>query len=260
LEEGRYTIIAVQRALHLLKLFNSDRNALTLSEVSRLSGLSKSTILRLLYTLTADNFLKYDDITKKYQPGIELFRLGNVVSEAMDLRHIAMPYIEKTAEETGLIVHIGILEGTDVVIVEKLFPKPHRDSISMVSRVGGIVPVHCTGVGKVLLAFKNPEEVARLLKGYVFTRYSERTITNLHALQATLTEIRGRGYAINDGEHEPYIKCYTFPIFDHEKKVIAAMSLTGLKEKIDENGGMDVIEILRRTTLAISQELGYVPI
>ena len=256
-DQTRYIVIAAQRCLKILKLFTLDRSSLTLSEISQLSGLSKSTVLRLLYTLTSENFLKYSKITKKYQPGIELFKLGYIVSEAMDIRQIAHPYIEKAVEATGLVAHIGILEESNVVIIEKLTPKMHYESISMVSRIGGIVPVHCTGVGKVMLAFKEPKEVESLLKGFVFTRYSENTITSLEELQKNLAEIRALGYGMNDGEHEAYIKCYTFPVFDQEKKVIAAISLTGLRERMNINNGKEIIDLLRTTTLAISRELGY---
>ena len=255
--ENRYTITAVQRSLRLLKLFNSSRKSLTLTEITRLSGLGKSTNLRLCATLTDENFLKYDSETKKYSPGIELFRLGTVVSEAMDIRSVSKPYIDRIAEETGLIVHIGILEGKDVVIVEKLLSRRMGDSISMVSRIGGIVPIHCTGVGKTILAFHDEQEVRNLLIDYQFTKYSERTITNIEDFISELKKIHKRGYGINDGEHEPYIKCFTCPIYNHENIVVAAMSLTGLKEDMNARSEESLVRLLKGTTQAISRELGY---
>lgn len=259
MSDNRYTIASVQRSLKLLKLFNSERDALTLSEMSRLSGVNKSSILRVITTLTQEHFLKYDELTKKYRPGIELFRLGTVVAETMDLRTIARPHIEKVCEETGLIVHIGVLEETHVIIVEKLLPKQYRDSVSMVSKVGGIVPVHCTGVGKVLLAFQDEDEVEQIMEGYEYKKFGENTITNFPDLRKSLDMIRMQGYGVNDGEHEPYIKCYTFPIYDYEKRVVAAMSLTGLKEKMDNHGSKYIIDTLKKVTLDISLDLGYRP-
>ncbi len=253
-----YTITAVQRALRLLKLFDADRRELSLAEMSRLTGINKSTVMRTLSTLAEDHYVAYDETTQRYRLGIELFRLGNLVSEAMDLRGVAKPYIEAAGEEAGLIVHLGLLDRQEIVIVEKHWPSVYRDSVTMVSRVGGIVPLHCTGVGKVLLAFREEAEARRMLQNVELTQYSERTITSIPELMGELRATRERGYAINDGEHEPYIKCYTMPIFDHEDRVVAAMSLTGLRDVINQRDREAVLAVLRRATAGISKGLGYV--
>lgn len=255
--DSRYTIASVQRSLMILKLFNSERNKMTLSELSRLSGINKSSILRIITTLTQESFLKYDEISKRYSLGIELFRLGTVFGETMDLRNISREYIEKVSDETGLIVHLGILEESHVVIIEKLLPKQFRDSIAMVSKVGGVVPLHCTGVGKVLLSFQDDSKIDKLLKGYEYKKYSDKTISSYDELMAAIKTIRKNGYGINDGEHEPYIKCYTFPIFNYNNEIVAAMSLTGVVEKMNTYDSEYLVNTLREVTLKISSELGY---
>jgi IclR family transcriptional regulator, KDG regulon repressor len=254
----QYSITAVQRALRLLKVFDADRRELSLAEMSRLTGINKSTVMRTLATLAEDHYVAYDETTQRYRLGIELFRLGNLVSEAMDLRSVAKPYIEAAGEEAGLIVHLGILDRQEIVIIEKHWPSVYRDSVTMVSRVGGIVPLHCTGVGKVLLAFREEGEARRMLQNVELTQYSERTITSIPNLMEDLRVTRKRGYAINDGEHEPYIKCYTMPIFDHNDQVVAAMSLTGLRDVINQQDREAVLATLRRATAGISKGLGYV--
>ncbi len=254
---GEYTIVAVQRALKMLKIFNIDRNALTLTEISRILNLNKSSTLRILATLMEEHFIKYEEDIKKYKPGLELFRLGNVVSESLDIRRLAKPYLEEAVKETGFVASLGVLEGKSVMIIEQTFSKMFRQTAAMIIKVGGLIPVHCTSLGKTILAFREIDEVRDLLKDYDFEKYSEKTITNLEDLIVELKIIKERGYGNNDGEHELYTFGFAFPIYNHEKEVVASICLTGLKEEIENRGSNIILENLKDVSLKISKELGY---
>lgn len=256
-KKNDYTISSVQKALKVLKLFNTENQDLTLTEISILSGHNKSSVLRILATLEKENFIKYNKETRKYRLGIELFKLGNVVYESMNLKKIAEPYLQNATKESGLIAHLGILDGLNVVVIDKIWPPQYSDSIRMVSKVGGIVPAYCTGVGKTLLAYSSEEFSRRVLEKETFIKYSESTLSNIEEVMNELELVRKRGFATNYGEHEPYLECITYPIFNYNGKVIAALSLTGLKQIVEEMDKEKIHKILQNTTNIISEELGF---
>lgn len=256
-KKNDYTILSVQKALKILKLFSPEKQCLTLTEISVLSGYNKSSTLRILATLEGENFIRYNEETRKYKLGIELFKLGNIVFESLNLKNVAEPYIREAVKESGLIGHLGVLDGNNVVVIDKIWPPDFSDTIRMVSRIGGIVPAYCTGVGKVLMAFTDEDTRKRVLDNQTFIKYSEVTITNIDELMKELEKVKNQGYAYNMGEHEPYLECITYPIFDYNSEVVAAMSLTGLKQIVDDMDKKKIHSILKETTKKISQEFGY---
>jgi DNA-binding IclR family transcriptional regulator len=254
---SQYNIRAAERTLKILQLFKDTNTGFTLTELSMLSGLNKSTVLRFANTLKENNFLKYNEENKKYTLGFMMFILGNAAFESLDIRKFAAPYLEEASNKTNLISHLGILDGSHVLIVNKIWPAEKKDFIKMVSEVGGIVPAHCTGVGKVLLSGKSDEYIKSIFKDQVFKIYSEHTAKNVDELLDKIHKVRVNGYAVNFGEHEPYIKCITYPVYDVKNEITAAVSLTGLIEeykKLDEDF---IHSILKDTTLNISRQLGY---
>lgn len=254
--ESKYCIKSVQKALKILKLFDVENFELSLTEISDLLDLNKSSVLRLVETLRQEGFLKQDEETKKYKLSVILFKLGTLVYESMNLKKIARPYLEKAANETGLVVHLGILEKEGVVVLEKIWPNKQVESIRMVSRTGGIIPIHCTAIGKVLLAFKSEKEIREIMKNKKLTKYTPTTITDLEEFLKVLRETKKYGYAVNNGEHEPYIKALAYPIFDDKKQVVAAMSLTGLREAMNEKDQSYLCNLAKEISLSISRELG----
>ncbi|MFZ7133161.1 MAG: IclR family transcriptional regulator [Eubacteriales bacterium] len=252
-----YTIVAVQKALRVLKLFNTDQQYLSLTEISNLSGHNKSSTLRILATLQDENFVRYNEETRKYRLGIELFKLGNVVIESLNIKNVAEPYLREAVKESGLIAHLGILDNNKVVVIDKIWPSGYSDTLRMVSRIGGIVPAYCTGVGKVLMSFTDEKTRKKVLDNEEFIKYSDTTITDSDELMLELMKVKSQGFACNNGEHEPYLECLTYPIYDYSKKVVAAMSLTGLKQMVDEMDENKIHNILRKTTKKISEQLGY---
>ena len=249
----RYNVKTIERVLKILELFKEINSGYTLTEISMLSGLNKSTVLRMVSTLIQHNYLKYNEDNKRYTLGFMMYILGNAAFESLDIRKFAAPYLEDASNKTNLISHLGVLDGSHVIIVNKIWPEEKKNFIKMVSEVGGIVPIHCTGVGKVLLSGKSDEYIRDTFKNSVFKVYSEHTAKNVDELLEKIHEVRKKGYAVNFGEHEPYIKCITYPVYNVKNEIAAAVSLTGLIEeykKIDE----DFVHVtLKDTTLNISR-------
>ena len=127
----------------------------------------------------------------------------------------------------------------------------------LASNVGGTVPLHSTGVGKVLCAYSPNAIREKLIGASNFKKFSERTITDKSEFLATLDEVRSRGYAINEGEHEPYLKCLTRPIFNADGKIIAAFSLSGLRELLSGEGLELAQRVSQETAILINKEFGW---
>lgn len=213
---------AVVRSLDVLELFLEARHGLTAPEVMQRTGLPRTTVHELLTTLAQRKYLRRDDRTATYHLGLSVFRLGNAFAERLDLHSVGLMVAQSVAEECDETVHVGILEGPDVVYVCKV---DSTQSVRMVSRMGGRVPASCTAVGKALLAYvPEPERKKLLRKG--LAKLTPKSITEPHVLANQLDEIRASGIAFEAGESNPDVSCVAAPVRDHTGNVIAALSIS----------------------------------
>jgi DNA-binding IclR family transcriptional regulator len=192
--------------------------------------INTSTTFRLLATLVNHNFLEVDDPTGKYQLGFFCLELARSYQTGNELLRVARPRLKRLRDSTKETVHLAALDGMEVVYLEKL-EGLHAIGL-MSSRVGRRAPAYCTGLGKALLSQKDPEFVLENMAWGNLTRFNERTIIEPDALIAHLDEIRQRGYALDEGEHESTVRCVAAPIFDHSGETIAAVSVSGPKSRM----------------------------
>ncbi|MDI3548731.1 MAG: IclR family transcriptional regulator, regulon repressor [Halanaerobiales bacterium] len=218
-----YLVSTIQKAINILNLFK-EKDKYSFSEMQEVTGYNKSTLFRILYTLEYNDYLTRDK-QGRYELGINIFILGNRKTRANQLIKFSEPYLKELALNTGFTVHLGILQKNDVIIVNKIQPD---NNIQMVSRIGSSVPPHCTGQGKTLLAFSPREVVERVIRFHGMQQYTPTTITTIEEFFKELENIRDRGYAIDNSEHERNIRCVGVPILDNEGEVVAAMSVSGL--------------------------------
>jgi IclR family KDG regulon transcriptional repressor len=162
--------------------------------------------------------------------------------------------MEALNAETGETVHLGTLEDGDVVYIEKVEAR-HR--VRMHSSIGGIAPLHCTGVAKAILAFLPEAEQARLVNSHTLERFTEHTLTTVDALRADLSRARERGYSFDDQENEPGIHCIGAPIVGGDDTVLAAISLTVSTSRIDRQGLEALAPSLLQAAQGASRELGW---
>ncbi len=247
-----YTIAAVVRALKILRLFDVNHRVMSLTVISSLSGLTKSSALRILDSLESEGFVRRGEEDKKYRLGTEIFIIGNTGYEFSSLRDLAGPLLKKIANATGLTGHLGVLEHSKILFASCVYPDSVYEGYSIASSVGAELPCHCTGVGKVLLAFCNTAQRETLLDKCDFKRYTPNTIVTKQALLTELEQIRGDGYGLNHEEHELYVSCITYPVFDFRRQIVAAVSLTG-QTQIMKNKDQ---EFLHATLKEMASELG----
>ena len=213
---------AVLRSLDVLELFLDARHGLTAPEVVQRTGLPRTTVHELLTTLAERKYLRRDDTTATYHLGLSVFRLGNAFAERLDLHSVGLRVAQSVARQCDETVHVGILEGPDVVYVCKV---DSTQSVRMVSRMGGRVPASCTAVGKMLLAHLPEADRSRLLRKGL-AKLTARSITEPHVLANQLDQIRATDVAFEAGESNPDVSCVAAPIRDHSGTVVAALSIS----------------------------------
>jgi DNA-binding IclR family transcriptional regulator len=248
-----YTITSLQRGLRLLGLFAAEEKGLSATDVARLSGLPVSTVHRFLVNLESAGFLSCDS-TGLYQLGIACVSLGHAVRGQLDVRRASLPQLQELNHRTRETVHLTVRHGLSAVYVEKLdSPEPLR----IHSRIGATVPLYCTAVGKVMLAYLPEAEREKTLDELELKRFTENTVNNLQELQAELHRTRKKGYACDLEEHESHIRCIAAPIWDHAGMVNASLSVTGPAVRMSTARLRQIAPLIRDAGLKISEQLGY---
>jgi len=247
---------SVYRALQLLRYICTadDHRGVSLPELTEFIGLSKPSVYRLVWTLQAFHFVSKDPQTGLYRPGSGLLELAHQGLERLELRNVALPYLEGLWRKTNETVHLAVLDAGEVVYLEK---RESQQTIRMYSAVGRRAPAHCTGLGKAMLAFLSPSERRRILEKKGLRAYTRRTITSLVSFERECKKIRREGYALDLGEHEPDIRCVAAPIFDHTGRPIAALSVAIPAFRTDQNHLENLGPEVVQTAQAVSAKLGY---
>lgn len=254
----RYQIRAVARALDLLTAFSTSDPELTLTELSSRRNLSVSTTYRLLATLESRGYVERNSQTGGYSLGVACLDLGGVFLSQLDLRERVSPLLEALREECKETVHLAILDTDrmEAIYLEKL--EGLLPIGMMGSRVGGRAPAHCTGLGKCMLAYVPEADVHDFYASTGLEPRTPNTITDLDELRLELKKTRERGYAIDDVEHEPDVKCVAAPVWDHRQVVVGAISVSGPEQRIDHlMSEHDLVARVQRTAHEASIRLGY---
>ncbi len=254
-----YTIAAVKRALDILLLFDRKHPKLTLTEISQLSGIGKSSVLRILYTLCSQDFLYYSEDTKQYRIGAAVYRLGNGANAQIDLRHIARKHLGRLAEETGMVCYIGTRQGDKMLYIEKVMPLTMPVWAQLTTKNEGTQELYSTGIGRLLLSKLSDEEVGQYLDRVQLVKHTDKTIVDRDRLMQIIREARETGISGNWGENEAFTYSICAPIYDVNHEMVAAMSLCGLKEMLYNDHYDRFVKMVRDTAMKISKEIGYLP-
>ena len=249
----RYNITALQRGLRLLQLFSELPDGLTAKQVAARSRLPESTVHRFLANLESAGFLNRgaDGV---YHLGIACFAIGQAALGQLDVRRVSLPYLQELNRQTRETIHLTVRQGLSAVYVEKLeSPEPLR----IHSRIGAVVPLFCTAVGKVMLAYLPDEERERVLPQLELKRFTTNTVGNLQELETELCRVRKSGYACDLEEHELHIRCVAAPIWDHAGSVNASLSITAPIIRMAVTRIRQLTPLIQTAGLQISRELGY---
>ncbi|MDB5539614.1 MAG: hypothetical protein JWQ89_1341 [Devosia sp.] len=243
----------MDRAVDILAAVAAKNGALTVDGIVADTGLPKSTVFRILATLTARRLLDREEQSQTYRLGMLALVIGARAMGELDLRRSARPHLESLVAKTGETVHLSILSENNALCVDKL---DASRSMRMASFVGFLDPLHCSGVGKALLAFQDEPVRQRLMARMRFEPHTPHTITNPERLTAQISEIRARGYAVDDEEIEQGLRCVAAPIRDHSGSVVAAVSISGPTTRVTQAGLTDLAHAVEECAQSISRELG----
>ncbi|MHA6794153.1 IclR family transcriptional regulator [Pseudonocardia bannensis] len=208
------------KVLDVLDAFSADAPELTLSDISRRTGLSLSTTHRIVRELSEWGALERQG-RGPYRIGLRLFEVASLAPRGPQLREVALPYLEDLYEATHENVQLAVREGLELVFLERI---TGRDAVRVLTRVGGRFSLHATGVGLALLAFAPPEVQEQVLSGSL-ERWTERTITDQGQLRRMLADVRRTGVAISDRQVTMDALSVAAPVVGPDDCVVAALSL-----------------------------------
>jgi len=246
---------SVDKSITILEALSKEKTGLGVTELSNYTGFPKTTVFRLLFTLMSRGYVEKDIKNDKYLLGIKILQLGSAILNRLEIRTVARPYINELAKKTKEVVHLAILDEGEAVYIDKEESPEH--SVRMFSQIGLRGPIHCTGVGKILLSGLSDVEVEKIIEKKGLKRYTKNSITDLQKLKDELLMIRKNGYCFDEMEHEEGIRCVAVPIFDRTDHVIAAISLSGPIFFVTQDRMPELTEEIIRTAKEISRQLGY---
>jgi IclR family pca regulon transcriptional regulator len=225
-DTGTGTSQSLERGLAILSAFDSDRPLIGVSELSRELELSRSTAHRYIATLAQLGYLQQDPDSKRYRLGPKVLDLGFSAINSMDVREISAPHLRRLSDETGHTVNLAILDGTDVVYIERCrTAQPGQREIDLNLHVGARLPAYCTALGKAILAFLPEERREEIIARIEFTPRGPNTITDPQAFREELERIRIAGISVNDEELAYGLRSIAAPIRAHSGEVLAALNL-----------------------------------
>jgi DNA-binding IclR family transcriptional regulator len=240
------------RALALMELLAVTRNGLTLPEVARRLAIPKSSAHCILLTLLRQGYVTRSPRTRRFVLGFKLFSLANEALDGLRIRELAAPHLRQLMQASGLTVHMAILERQEAILVAKIDP-PEGAGLS--TWIGRRMELHCTGVGKVLLAYLPPPELSDLLRSRTFPRHNDNTIVSARRLLQELSAVRENGYSLDDEEDEIGMRCVGLPLFAPDGSVPAAISVAGTLQQLTNENIKEIVFRMRRTAGYITEAM-----
>jgi IclR family transcriptional regulator, KDG regulon repressor len=223
------TLGSVSNAARVLKAFTPNEREWGVTDLARRLSIAKSTAHRLLATLTDEGLLEQDPGTGRYRLGLVVFDMA-AAAQSVDLHEAVLTPMTELRNRTGETVQVAVLDGREVVYVERL---DSPNTLRLFIEIGRRNAAHSTGCGKALLAFLSPDQLERVLRGWKMEAKTRHTITDATALRDDLAEARRRGYAVNRRESEVGIISVAAPIRDISGRTVAAVSVAGPAERLE---------------------------
>jgi len=245
------SIRAVERALDVLMCFTNQTPELSMTQISEMVGINKSTVHRLLATLEGKRFVERDAVTGVYRPGIRLLQMAFLTLEHNDLRRLAAPFLQNLCDQFRENVNLSILDDTEVIYLS-IIESPQR--VKLAAEPGQRLPAFCTASGKAILAFIPEEDVMSILERGM-PRYTQNTIHSQKAFFEDIHETRKRGFAISQQEFEDGINAIAAPIFNSKNQPIASVSIAGPAYRLTRERMMEIGSDIMNVANSIAREV-----
>jgi len=247
----------VETLIRFFKIIDLLENSseLRLKDIAEKLNIDKSTVHRFLKTLLKYNFVRMNPSNKKYSLGLKFLNIATKIIDSIDIRNIAHPYLIDLEEYSNETIHLTTFDGKRVVYIDKIESiKPIR----MYSRIGNVAPINCTAAGKAILAFQKESVINSIIQDLDFIQVTKNTITDKKKFMEDLEDVRNKGFAIDNSEHEENICCIAAPIRDYSREVKYAVSISAIKTRMDLSELITFKDILIDKANMISKELGFI--
>ena len=252
-EKSNYIIQAVAHALDVLEQFHTDAE-LGVTELSKRLTLHKNNIFRILATLESRGYIEQNRSTENYRLGTQCLQLGQTYIQHMGLLQQAKPVMLDVVQTCRETVYVTVMRQGKVVPIDMVEPD---QAVRIVSHIGESLPLHCTAVGKVHLAFQTGEEAQRSLPESLDV-HTEKTITDHGTLKSQLSEVFQNGYAIENGEHLADVQTVAVPIRDYTRTVVGSLAVSGPAYRIGaERLQQELVPLVIQAGKDLSSRLGH---
>lgn len=247
------SVRTLERGLGVLSALAELREG-SLTQVAKRAGLSASTAYRLLETLRQQGFVDWEERSGTFSVGLQAYRVGTAFSERNDLLSAAQAEMQELVDDLNETVNLAVLRGAEAVYVGQV---QGRGLVRMFTQLGAAVPLHCSGVGKVLLAWLPESAVRELLGEGPFQAFTPQTRTSLAEVLAELARVREQGYALDDEEREIGVRCLALPIYDVSGAVVGSLSLSCPTSRFPKKELPAYLKRVSQATRNISRRLGW---
>ncbi len=253
-KEGKNPVQSAERIFQVMETL-AENGEMGLMDLSAALGLHKSTVHRLLMSLIYMGYARQDEATQKYMLSYKIVSMAGKLLERMDILQIARPYMQRLSDVSGETVHLVKREGNNTLYIDKIEAKV--GTIRMVSHVGMVRPMYCSGVGKAIMATLSEAELKKLWEESAVEKKTPKTITAFDQMLETLEEVRKNGYALDDEENEEGVSCIAACLYSYKKKVEYAFSISGPSSRMTMERIGELTEDVKRVQRELSAELGY---
>jgi len=247
---------SLSRALSILNTLAESDGGFSLSDLALTVGLAPSTTHRLLTTLQNERYVVFDAERRVWNVGVQAFQTGNAFLKTRDLVSLARPVMRRLMENSGETVNLGISDHGEIIYLAQV---ECLKLMRAITRPGGRVPMHCSGIGKALLAWFSEREVNSVLHARGLQRITSTTIDTPAKLREDLEKIRSRGFSFDDEENGIGLRCVASVIFDENGLPAAGISLSGPTARIKDDRvqvlGANVVEAAARITQAMGGKM-----
>lgn len=247
-------IRSVSKAVRLIQAIGEENGAHGVTDLARRLEMDKASVSRILRTLELGGLVAQDETSRGYTLGLTLVHLGQKALRRLDLRTAAQEPLDNLAREIGECAQLAVFAGERALYVAQALP---NRGVNIDAPVGTLVPLHCTALGKVLLAFQSEPLRRDLLARMTMEAFTRRTIRECEALEAHLDAVRSRGVAFDDEEFSVGIRCIAAPVFRHDGVLAGALGISGPSPRVTDDRISPWEGIVRREATALSRKIGW---